>query len=64
MIAVHLSIFLIIVEVNQSNILGERLGLWIPANLGANSGLTFASCFSEPRFLHLYKGDRFVAKVE
>ena len=29
--------------------LGERFGLWIPTNLNANSGLTFASCFSEPQ---------------
>ena len=29
--------------------LRERFGLWIPINLDASSGLTFASCFSEPQ---------------
>ena len=52
MIAVHLSIFfffIIIAEVKDSHMLGERFGLWIPTNLNASSGLTFASCFSEPQ---------------
>ena len=41
----------IIAKINQGNI----MGVWIQTNLGASSGLTSASCYSEPPFLHLYK---------